>query len=71
VGYRLGLGGFGPFWGVIKGGVSAFFCRKGRGYPFFSQEQEIIDILGDFGHFVAQKVPNYSKIVQNGLLGSF
>jgi hypothetical protein len=52
---------------------SAFFWRKGGGGvpSFFSQEKENIDIFGNFGHFVAQKVPKYSKIVQNSLLGSF
>jgi hypothetical protein len=38
---------------------------------FFSQEKENIDILGNFGHFVSQKVFKYSKITQNSLLGSF
>jgi hypothetical protein len=41
------------------------------GHPFFSQEKEKIDNLGKFWHFVAQKVPYYSKIAQNSLLGSF
>jgi hypothetical protein len=55
VGYREGgLGGYGPFKGGMKGGGSALFRRKGRGgTPFFSQENENIDILGNFGHFVA------------------
>jgi hypothetical protein len=36
--------------------VGGHFRRKGRGgAPFFSQETETIDILGNFGHFVAQK----------------
>jgi hypothetical protein len=42
------------FRGIGKGGVSVFFCRKGRGgTPFFIHEKENIDILGNFGHFVA------------------
>jgi hypothetical protein len=62
-----------PFSGGMKGcgWGSAFFWRKGRGYPFFSQEKENIDILGDFGHFVAQKEPIYLQIAQNSLLRLF
>jgi hypothetical protein len=37
----------------MKGWEVAFFWRKG----FFSREKENIDILGNFGHFVAQKAP--------------
>jgi hypothetical protein len=46
-------------------GGSVFFRRKGRGgTPFFRQKKENIDILGNLGHFVFQKVPKYSKIAQ-------
>jgi hypothetical protein len=42
-------------WGV---GCSAFFQEKGSGgTPSFSQEKENSDILGNFGYFVAQKLP--------------
>jgi hypothetical protein len=55
----------------MKGlGGRPFFGERVWGNPFFSQEKENIDILGNFGHFVAQKVPKYSKIVQNSVLGS-
>jgi hypothetical protein len=58
--------------GYERVGGSAFFRRKGRGEtPFFIQEKENIYIFGSFGHFVAQKVPKYSKMAQNSLLGSF
>jgi hypothetical protein len=40
-------------------------------FPFFSREKENIDILGNLWHFVAKKMPKYSKIAQNSLLGSF
>jgi hypothetical protein len=50
-------------------GGSAFFQRRGRGVPFFSARiEENTDILGNFGHFVAQKVP---KIAQTAFWGRF
>jgi hypothetical protein len=69
VGYR---GGYGAFLGGIKGvGGWPCSCERVVGTPFFSQEIENINILGYFGHFVAQKVTKYSKIAQNSLLESF
>jgi hypothetical protein len=63
VGYKGGMKG----WGGL-----AFFWQKGRGgTPFLSQEKEKRDILGNFGHLAAYKVPKYSKIAQNSLLRSF
>jgi hypothetical protein len=56
-----GWGGSRPFYGE----------RVGGGTPFFSQEMKNIDILGNFGHFVAQNVPRYLNIAQNSLFGSF
>jgi hypothetical protein len=50
------------------------FSGKGvRAVPLFSaKEKENIDILCNFGHFGARKVPKYSKIAKkNSLLGSF
>jgi hypothetical protein len=41
------------------------------GYPFFQPGERNIDILGDFDHFVSQKVPKYPKIAQNSRLWSF
>jgi hypothetical protein len=47
----------------MKGwGSQPFSGERVGGYPFFSQEKENIDILGNFGHLVAQKVLKYSKI---------
>jgi hypothetical protein len=56
----------------MKGwGGQPFSGERVAGTPFFSQEKENIYILGNFGHFGAQKVLKYSKIAQNSLLGSF
>jgi hypothetical protein len=50
----------------MKGwGGSAFFRRKGRGYPFVQPEDRNIDILDNFGYFhyfVAQKVSKHLQI---------
>jgi hypothetical protein len=56
----------------MKGWVGwPFSGERVGGYPFFSQEKEKIDILGNFGYLVVQKVPKYSNIAQNSILGSF
>jgi hypothetical protein len=52
-------------------GVSDFFRRKRRVYPFFQTGEQNIDIEGNIGPLVAQKVLKYSKIAQISLLGSF
>jgi hypothetical protein len=52
VGFR---GGMALFRGYEMVGGLAFFWGKGNG--FFSQEKEKCDILGNFGHFLALKVP--------------
>jgi hypothetical protein len=59
--------------GIFRGGGEGrpFYGEREGGTPFFSQEKENIDILGNFEHFVAQKVHKYSKIAQDTLLGSF
>jgi hypothetical protein len=49
----------------------AFLWRKGRGTPFLSREKENIDILGNIGHFAAQKELKYSKIAPKSLFRSF
>jgi hypothetical protein len=51
----------------FKGGL---FQAKGSGdTPFFCQEKENTDILADFEHFEAQKVPKKLKICTKQLFG--
>jgi hypothetical protein len=54
-------------------GGSAFFRRKGRGggTPFFSQEKENIDSLGNFGQLVAQNGLNSPKSLKTALCVRF
>jgi hypothetical protein len=59
-----------PFLGGMKGRGGSFYGeRVGGATPLFIQEKVNIAILGNFGYFVAQKVPKYFKITQNSLLG--
>jgi hypothetical protein len=52
-------------------GGRPFSGKKDRGGTPFLAKKENIYILGNFGDFVAQKVPKYSKIALNSLFGSF
>jgi hypothetical protein len=73
--YRMGHSEILPFLGGYErvGGCWGRPISDERvgGYPCFGQEKENIDILGNCGHFVAQKVSKYSKIAQSSLLRSF
>jgi hypothetical protein len=48
-------------------GGQSFPAKGSVGTPFFSKKIKNIDILGNFGHFVAENenVPKSKKIAQN------
>jgi hypothetical protein len=53
--------------GVTKGSL-----LLAKGYPFLAREKGDIDIMANYGHSGAQKVPKCSKIaLKIILLGSF
>jgi hypothetical protein len=63
-----GVGGYGQLRGGTKCGGQPFFRRNGRGLPLFSaREKENVDILGNLGHFGAQKARKCSKMARNNL----